>query len=181
MGAYHARSASTPHLHSLSDSPLLHSFSPSTGDLSSLRRPPLSPLSVSGNRSRPIGGKDAIRAHHYTAATPPTDPGEKQSHRPADTAPTLSLHTSPNQRTFRARGAYSPPLSPHLQNYMPSFPGRSPPGSPYALPHLPNSVPSSPISASDPQYLIPPAVRGAGYNPYQHARSQSDLGPMVLS
>jgi hypothetical protein len=162
VGAYHSRSASTPHLHSPSDSPLLHSFSPSTGDLSSPRIPP----SQSRYRSRPTG-KDAIRAnHHFTEAAPPTNPTA------ADTAPplTLSLHASPKQRR---RGAYSPPLSPHLQNYMPSFPGRSPPGSPYALP---NSVPSSPINASDLRNLIPPAVRGAGYNPFQHGRSASDLG-----
>lgn len=161
VGAYHSRSASTPHLHSPSDSPLLHSFSPSTGDLSSPRIPP----SQSRYRSRP-NGKDPIRAyHHFTEAAAPTKPVA------ADTAPplTLSLHAPPKQRS---RGAHSPPLSPHLQNYMPSFPGRSPPGSPYALP---NSVPSSPISASDLRNLIPPAVRGAGYNPFQHGRSASDL------
>lgn len=184
--AYHARSASTPHLHTpSSDAALAHSFSPSTGDLSSrgaqhLPRlappPPLSVQSASGNRSRP-SGKDALRSHHYTSATAPTVPAvEKQSYRSPGTAPTLtlSLHTSSDQRAHHTRGAYSPPpLSPRLQHYMPSFPGRSPPGSPYALP---NSVPSSPMSASDPQNLIPSAVRSAGYNPFQHARSASDLG-----
>ncbi|KAH8993231.1 hypothetical protein EDB86DRAFT_1370678 [Lactarius hatsudake] len=84
----------------------------------------------------------------------------------------FALHHPSSARAANA-GAHSPPLSPQLQNYMTSFPGRSPPGSPYALP---NSVPSSPISASDPQNLIPSAVRGAGYNPFQHGRSTSDLG-----
>jgi len=174
VGAYHTRSASTPHLPS-SDSPLLHSFSPSTGDLSSPRIPPSLAQATSGNRSRPIrDGKDASRMHHYTKVKPPKVPTA------ADTAPapTISLDISPNQRTPHTHAAEPPPLSPQLQNYMPSFPGRSPPGSPYALP---NSVPSSPISPSNPQNLIPPAVRGAGYNPWQHARSVSDLGPMIHS
>ncbi|KAF8271326.1 hypothetical protein EI94DRAFT_1797298 [Lactarius quietus] len=181
VGAYHARSASTPHLPSLSDSPLLHSFSPSTGDLTRPRLPrssQLSPQFAPGNRSHPTG-KDGSPAHHFTAAAPPTDPTEKQSHRPTDIALplTISLHTPLNQRTHHRRGASSPPLSPHLQNYMPSFPGRSPPGSPYALP---NSIPSSPISPSDLRNLIPSAVRGAGYNPFQHGRSASDLGPQMM-
>ncbi|KAI9442473.1 hypothetical protein H4582DRAFT_1284822 [Lactarius indigo] len=178
-GAYHARSASTPHLPSPSSStPISHSFSPSSDDLPSRGAPPPPPTpfllqSASGIRSRP-SGKDALRTY-YTSAAPPTGPVEKQSQSPPDVAPapTLSLRMSPIQRTRRKRGAYSPPLSPQLRNYMPSFPGRSPPGSPYALP---NSVPSSPISASDPQNLIPSAVRGAGYNPFQHTRSASDLG-----
>ncbi|KAH8995667.1 hypothetical protein EDB92DRAFT_1814550 [Lactarius akahatsu] len=180
-GAYHARSASTPHLPSPSSSstPISPSFSPSTDDLPSRGAPPPPPTpfllqSASGIRARP-SGKDALRTY-YTSAAPPTRPAEKQSHNPSEvaTAPTLSLRIgSPVQRTRRKRGAHSPPLSPQLQNYMPSFPGRSPPGSPYALP---NSVPSSPISASDPQNLIPSAVRGAGYNPFQHGRSASDLG-----
>jgi hypothetical protein len=138
------------------------------------RRPPPSPLSVpsaSGSPSR-RSGKGARRAHYYTEATPPTHPAE--NFISTVSALTISLHTSPNnQRTHHPRGAYSPPVSPHLQNYMPSFPGRSPPGSPYALP---GSVPSSPISASDLRNLIPPAVRGAGYNPFQHSRSASDVG-----
>ncbi|KAH9058868.1 hypothetical protein EDB87DRAFT_1578036 [Lactarius vividus] len=178
-GAYHARSASTPHLPSpsSSDTPISPSFSPSTDHLPSRGAPPPPPTpfllqSASGIRARP-SGKDALRTY-YTSAAPPTHPAEKQSHIPPEVTPipTLSLRISPVQRTRRKRGAYSPPVSPQLQNYMPSFPGRSPPGSPYALPY---SVPSSPISASDPQNLIPSAVRGAGYNPFQHARSASDL------
>lgn len=179
-GAYQARSASTPHLPSpSSDTPISPSFSPSSDDLPSRGAPPPPPTpfllqSASGIRARP-SGKDALRTY-YTSAAPPTRPAEKQSHNPSEVAhpPTLSLRIgSPVQRTRRKRGAHSPPLSPQLRNYMPSFPGRSPPGSPYALP---NSVPSSPISASDPQNLIPSAVRGAGYNPFQHGRSASDLG-----
>ncbi|KAH9047767.1 hypothetical protein EDB84DRAFT_1460123, partial [Lactarius hengduanensis] len=127
-GAYHARSASTPHLPSpSSDTPISPSFSPSSDDLPSRGAPPAA--------THPIPITDALRTY-YTSAAPPTRPAEKQSHNPSEVAlaPTLSLRIgSPVQRTRRKRG-------------------RSPPGSPYALP---NSVPSSPISASDPQNLIP--------------------------
>lgn len=148
-------------------------FSPSTYDLSTLRLQPLAeiplaaPTPISARRAAPIilqpmrGGKPGV--HYFTAATPPVE------------MPSSILSVSPSDarsRRVAAAADYSPPVSPHLQNYAPSFPGRSHPGSPYVPP---GSVPSSPIHASDPQNLIPFAVRGAGYNPFQHARSASEL------
>jgi len=189
QSAYHARSASTPHLHNLlPDSSLIHSFSPSTNDLSSLRfhRPlhPPTPMSAplqqvasssssgssadghsQGPASRESPRVDGI--HYYTTATPPVDSSGSSTHRRMDMSSTLSLSPSPP-----AMDRYSPPVSPHLHNYTPSFPGRLQPGSAYVPP---SSMPSSPLDASHPQNLIPSAVRGAGYNPFQHARSSSDL------
>lgn len=150
-------------------------FSPSTYDLSSLRLQPLAEIPLAAptpiSARRPIilqplrqplrEGKPGV--HFFTAATPPVE-----------MASSILSMSPPSARSRRMAAAadYSPPVSPHLQNYAPSFPGRSHPGSPYVPP---GSVPSSPIHASDPQNLIPSAVRGAGYNPFQHARSASEL------
>ncbi|KAI0305477.1 hypothetical protein B0F90DRAFT_1666372 [Multifurca ochricompacta] len=179
-GAYHTRSASTPHFHSTPDTPLLRSFSPSIADLSTSnvqippRLPWLAPTPLSTQRaasgSSPSSREEALGIHYYTSATPPPDPAGPV----AGTAAPLSLssRTPSDQRARHAEAGYSPPVAPFLQNYAPSFPGRFSPSSPYVPP---SSVPSSPIRASDPRNLIPSAVRGAGYNPFQHSRSASDL------
>jgi hypothetical protein len=152
---------------------MTRSLSPSTHDLSNTRLPQLplaSPRPILARRPVPINlqpwREGTPGAHYYTAATPP-----------ADAPSVFSFSPSARSRRMAAPATaadYSPPLSPHphLQDYAPSFPGRSHPGSPYILP---GSVPSSPILASHPQNLIPSAVRGAGYNPFQHTRSASEL------
>ena len=156
------------------------SFSPSTHDLSTLRLEPLTdvplaaPTPIAARRAAPIllqplrqplrEGRHGV--HFFTAATPPV----------AGSSTSVLSMPPPSARSGRMTMAsdHSPPaVSPHLKNYAPSFRGRSRPGSPYVPP---GSVPSSPIRASDPQNLIPSAVRGAGYNPFQHARSASSLG-----
>jgi hypothetical protein len=152
---------------------MTRSLSPSAHDLSNPRLHPHTQLPLASPRPilarRPVHinlqplREGAPGAHHYTAATPPVE------------APSI-FSFSPAARSHRMAeaGDYSPPLSPppHLRDYTPSFPGRSRPGSPYILP---GSVPSSPMFASHPQNLIPSAVRGAGYNPFQHTRSASEL------
>ena len=180
QGVYHARSASTPHLHSFfPDASLTRSFSPSTSDLPNFRfhRPDLPlispkpiPVRPSASSNLPLlreGG--ALGAHYYTAATPPEGSVGPSFYR-SKMATALSL--SPDAREYRVPADSSPPVSPQLQNYTPSFLGRPHPNSPYVLPR---SVPSSPVQASDPQNLIPSVVRGAGYNPFHHARSASDI------
>jgi len=184
QSAYHARSASTPHLHNLlSDSSLIRSFSPSTDDLPGLRfhHPLYSPTPMSAPLQQVASSSSSTHSQSrgpsrevphangmnlYTTATPAIDSSGLSAHRRIDMSSTLTLSPSP-----QANG-YSPPVSPHLHNYAPSFPGRLQPGSEYVPP---GSMPSSPIDASHPQNLIPSAVRSAGYNPFQHARSASDL------
>jgi len=153
---------------------MTRSLSPSTHDLSNTRlhhhpRLPLaSPRPILARRPVPINlqpwREGTPGAHYYTAATPPAE------------GPSVFSFSPParSRRIAAAAADYSPPLSPHphLQDYSPSFPGRSHPRSPYILP---GSVPSSPILAEDPQNLIPSAVRSAGYNPFQHTRSASEL------
>ncbi|KAI0001350.1 hypothetical protein BJV74DRAFT_94302 [Russula compacta] len=178
---YHVRSASTPHLHSLSsDASLIRSFSPSTDDLPNFRfrRPDLPLASPKPIPARPSASSNlpllreggALGAHYYTAATPPEGSVGPGSYR-SKMAATLSL--SPDARSHCVPADSSPPVSPQLQNYTPSFLGRPRPDSPYVPP---SSFPSTPLQASDPQNLIPSAVRGAGYNPFHHARSASDIG-----
>jgi hypothetical protein len=163
-------------------------FSPSTNDLSStrFRRPPGLPLispkpilaRLAASSKFPLSHHpDAARGthHHYTAATPPADSSGSSFHRSPEKGASLSSSPTPESRSRRLPADCSPPpLSPPppLQNYAPSLAGRSRPDLPYVPP---GSVSSSPIHASDPQNLIPSAVRGAGYNPFQHARSVSDL------
>jgi hypothetical protein len=116
--------------------------------------------------------EDAPGIHLFTTATPPIDYGSVRSspYGSPNMASTRAL--SPNTYSRLSPTGYSPSASPDLQNYIPSSPGRSPPGSTYYLPPSPVPVPRR-INSTDPQNLIPPAVRGAGYNPYQHARSVS--------
>jgi len=155
---------------------MTRSLSPSTHDLSNPRVHPHPQLPLAS--PRPILARRPVHinlqplregtpgAHYYTAATPPVE------------APSIfSFSPSARSRRMAAAADYSPPLSPpphiqDLQDYTPSLAGRSRPGSPYILP---GSVPSSPMFASHPQNLIPSAVRSAGYNPFQHTRSASEL------
>jgi hypothetical protein len=155
------------------------SLSPSTHDLSNHglhprpQVPLASPVPILARRPGPINleplreGSTPGAHHFYTAATPP--PSTFSFSPPARTRRMAAAAAA--AAAGAATAEYSPPLSPHLRDYAPSFPGRSHPGSPYILP---GSVPSSPILASDPQNLIPSAVRGAGYNPFQHARGGSE-------
>lgn len=159
-------------------------FSPSTHDLSTLRLQPLAeiplaaPTPISARRAAPIilqplrqpmrKGKNGV--HYFTAATPPIETSVLSMSPPS--ARSRRMAAAAAAASAAAAADYSPPVSPHLHNYAPSFPGRSHPGSPYVPP---GSVPSSPIHASDPQNLIPSSVRGAGYNPFQHTRSTSEL------
>ncbi|KAI0256240.1 hypothetical protein BJV78DRAFT_448494 [Lactifluus subvellereus] len=177
IGAYHARSASTPHLHCPTPHAIpLRSLSPCMNDLSgshSHRSPELSVLSPLPISAAPSSWRPSrAEAHYYTAATPPIDSAAgSTAYRSPRMVGALSISpgASPEQRSRRRpTDASSPPVSPHLQNYAPSFPD-----SPRVPP---SSVPSSLIPATDPQNLIPSAVRGAGYNPFQHSRSTSDLG-----
>jgi hypothetical protein len=160
------RSASTPLLHCPipHSPPPIRTFSPSIGDLSgrpyyhSPTSPTISPISAP---ARPFASSSSLQplrneTHYYTAATPPIEIAGSKPFHPPKMVGTRPL--SPEQHS---------PVSPHLQNYAPSFPGSS-----YVPPR---SVPSSPLLASDPQNLIPYAVRGAGYNPFQHSRSTIDL------
>lgn len=178
---YHTRSASTPHLHTpFSDMSAIRPFSPSTHDLSDPRRHHLpedeeaslsSPIPIAARRAALINLQPLREGphgmHYYTAATPPV--GAQRILRGSPSPPRPRRIPAP----LAPAADYSPPLSPLLRNYAPSYPGRAHPRSPYIPP---GSVPSSPIRDGDPQNLIPSAVRGAGYNPFQHARSTSDLG-----
>ena len=176
-----ARSASTPLLcPPSSEKSRIRPFSPSTDDLSNLRFQPLpkpsfispTPFSMRPAASSSVqpSRKDAPGIHHFTTATPPVD------HDFVGSSP----YGSPNVASTRALPpdaysrlnpmCYSPSTSPDLQNYIPSSPGRSPPRSANVY-IAPSPIPPRRINASDLQNLIPPAVRGAGYNPYQHARS----------
>ena len=161
-------------------------FSPSTHDLSTLRLQPLAeiplaaPTPISARRAAPIilqplrqplrKGKNGV--HYFTAATPPIETSVLSMSSPSARSRRMAAAAAAAAAASAAAADYSPPVSPHLQNYAPSFPGRSHPGSPYVPP---GSVPSSPIHASDLQNLIPSSVRGAGYNPFQHTRSTSEL------
>jgi len=182
QGAYHTRSASTPHLSTLAgDGSPIRPFSPSTNDLSStrFRRPPGSPLispkpilaRLAASSKLPLSHPpdSALGTHHYTAATPPADSSGSSFHRSPDKGVSLASSSSPTPepRSRRSPTDCSSPLSPPLQNYAPSLAGRSRPDLPYVPP---GSVSTSPFHASDPQNLIPSAVRGAGYNPFQHAQ-----------
>jgi hypothetical protein len=158
-------------------------FSPSTHDLSTIRLqslaeiPLAAPTPISARRAAPIilqpvrqpmrKGKNGV--HYFTAATPPIETSVLSTSAPSARSRRMAAAAA---ASAAAAADYSPPVSPHLHNYAPSFPGRSHPGSPYVPP---GSVPSSPIHASDPQNLIPSSVRGAGYNPFQHTRSTSEL------
>jgi hypothetical protein len=157
-------------------------FSPSTHDLSDPRRhhfpeeaPLASPTPIAARRAALINLQPLREGphgmHYYTAAMPPVGAGLTPPHIPrwSPSPPRVGRIPAP----LVPAADYSPPVSPILQNYAPSFPGRAHPRSRYVPP---GEVPSSPIHAGDPQNLIPSAVRGAGYNPFQHARSTSDLG-----
>lgn len=178
-----ARCASTPLLCPPSpEKSHIRPFFPSTDDLSNLRFHPtpkpsfISPTHFSMQPAASSGvqpsREDAPGIHLFTTATPPTDHGSVESgpYGSLDMASTRTL--PPTTSSHLSATGYSPSASPDLQNYTPSSPGRSPRGSAYYLPPSPVPVPR-PINASDPQNLIPHAVRAAGYNPYQHARSVS--------
>ncbi|KAN0111994.1 hypothetical protein V8E52_007911 [Russula decolorans] len=172
-----ARSASTPLLcPPPSEKSHIRPLSPSTDDLSNLRFHPIpksssftSPTHFSMQPAASSGvqpsREDVPGIHLFTTATPPRDPGSVGSspYGSPNMASTRAL--SPHTYSRLSTTGYSPSASPDLQNYIPSSPERSPPRSAYYLPV------SRQINASDPRNLIPPAVRAAGYNPYQHVRS----------
>jgi hypothetical protein len=158
-------------------------FSPSTDDLPNLRLHPipkssfLSPTHFSKPAALASSGVKPSRkappgTRLFTIAAPPIDHGSVGSspYGSLNMASTRALAPSTYSR-LTPKGC-SPSASPDLQNYIPSSPGRSPPDSAYYLPPSPLPVLKR-TNASDPQNLIPPAVRGAGYNPFQHARSVS--------
>lgn len=162
------RSASTPPIvpSSSGKSPQRH-FSPSTRNLPDLCAHPVPKLLPMHVSTRPIASssvqrsrEDAPGAYHYTTATPPIKSMASTAPLPPDGRSQYSHHSP----------GYSPSPSPDLQSYIPSFLRRSPPSSPYLLP---SPVPSSMVHASDPQNLIPSAVRGAGYSPFHNSRSVS--------
>jgi hypothetical protein len=177
-----ARSASTPLLcPSSSEKSLMRPLFPSTNDLSALRfhpRPKLPFIKPTQFATRPAALSrvqpsrgDAHSVHRYTAATPPIDSAGPSSHRPPSPKMASPFALPPDAHSPLNSAGYSPSASlVDLQSYIPSFLGRSLPGSPY-LPSSP--VPSTLIHPSDPQNLIPAAVRAAGYNPFRHARSES--------
>ncbi|KAI9446927.1 hypothetical protein F5148DRAFT_1253142 [Russula earlei] len=187
FGAYHTRSSVHSPPHDLfSDSFQPHPFYTSTHDLSSLRFPRTAPSSHSptpvsaplaasnngggsGTRRRPSHERPngAQHTHFFTEATPPIDPSDHPSTHPP---PPPATTTTKMSSTF--------PLSPDARSgLLPSSSSSSSSSSSAAAPaaKFSPSVPSSPINASDPQNLIPSAVRGAGYNPFQHTRSASEV------
>ena len=177
------RSASTPALRPpFSEKSLTRHFAPSTNNLSNPYVHPLPNLltiSPTPASTRPAASssvqrarEDASGAYHYTPVTPPLDavgPSSYRSPKMASSTPPLPPDAHSLYSHLGSAG-YSSSPSLDLQNYIPSFLGRSPPRSPYLLP---SPVPSSQVHASDLQNLIPPAVRGAGYNPFQHSQSAS--------
>ncbi|KAI0041296.1 hypothetical protein FA95DRAFT_1611119 [Auriscalpium vulgare] len=119
----------------------------------------------------------------YTFAAPP--PLSTRTKSSPATTPQHTPHHSPNNSGSRPRPAYSPGYNPNgvtsTNPYSPpamtvataaTSPSHSPEFRGSYFPPPPISSPG--IRASDPQNLIPAAVRRAGYNPY-HARSMSDM------
>ena len=174
------RSASTPALcPPSSEKSLTRHFAPSTNNLSNpivhplpklpTISPPHAPVQPTASSSMQRAREDGPGVYHYTTVTPPLDSAGPSSYRPPKKAPTPPLPPDAHSLySHLGTGGYSSSTSLDLQNYIPSFLGRSPPRSPYLLP---SPVPSSQVHASDLQNLIPPAVRGAGYNPFQHSQS----------
>lgn len=115
--------------------------------------------------------KNAPSIHLFTTAAPPIDrdPVGSSPYGPTNMASTRTLAANTYSRLTPT--GHSPSASPDLKTYILTSPGRSPPSSTRYLPR-PVPVPRR-GNALDPQNLIPSAVRGAGYNPYQHARSVS--------
>ena len=172
-----ARSVSTPALcPSSSKRSLMRPFSPSTNNLRDLLPQPLpkspfkSPTPLS-TRPTPLSSvypsrDDAPGVHRHMTGTPPADSVGLNTYLSPEMASTLIFPLPPDHSRLIPAG-YSPSPSPDLQSYIPTFLRRSPPSS---LHRLPSPAPSSLIHASDPQNLIPSAVRGAGYNPFRHIR-----------
>lgn len=172
-----ARSVSSPDLcPSSSERSLVRPFTSSTNNLPDLcaqplPKPPFKSPTPFSTRPTPLSSvypsrEDAPGVHYRMTGTPPAGLNAYLSPEMGSTL-TFPLPPDTHSRFIPAGYSPSPSPSPDLQSYIPTFLRRSPPGSLYPLP---SPAPSSMIHASDLQNLIPSAVRGAGYNPFRHAR-----------